>query len=500
MTRPSLSNIVVASWLVAVAGIPDARSQTVLATAYGNRNEYSGWSVAAGPDLDGDGIQDVAVGAIGTGATRARIRILSGIDLHELKVLHGASDKFGYALCWCGDLDGDGIAELAVGAPAGQQVHVFSPASWNEIRTLNSSVTDFGFSLVDAGDVNGDGFDDLVVGVPGGPINPAAVIVYSGANGSILFQSNGGYDALGWSIAMVGDVNGDGISDIAAGAPHYSATSHSEWSGAVSLFSGVDGTLLWQTIGTYSMYQDSYGVWHYEGQNLGFSVTRAGDFNGDGIPDVVAGQYRGGFNDILSGADGSILFQFGGGPEGPLTAIGDNDGDGRPDVAFPVSSAFSVLSGSDWSTLWLTFGATGQEWYRAIAPIGDVDGDGRTDLLVGNATDSTNGNGCGAVQLISIDDLWLNYHGRWLVGGAYISISVRKGPPGNLSGIAVTAVNGAPTFMLAGIATFDATGTSTPVNGFVPTGLSGTTVDLIALAIDASGRLVQSCDHSYLLK
>jgi hypothetical protein len=503
MTFRTVANAVAASWLAAQTFVPAASGQTVLATAYGNAKEYLGYSAAAGPDLDGDGIEDIAVGAIGVG-TSSQVKILSGSDLHELKKIGSGADQFGTAVCWCGDLDGDGIPELAAGAPATGSgvVRIYSPATWTLYRTLQSKNSGdyFGTTLVNAGDVNGDGFDDLVVGAWGGTSNPGAAIVFSGADGSILFQMNGSYDGFGISIASIGDVDGDGISDLAVGAPSYDATTHSEMSGRVELFSGVDGSFLWQTVGTYTTYQDAYGVRHYEGQGLGVSLARIGDFDGDGTPDVVAGQRADGFNDILSGADGSILFQFGG-SYGPITTIGDNDGDGRSDIALPYFGAPSgiyVRSGSDASVLWQT-PFPSSAFLHGVSPIDDVNGDGRADLLIGNPTDSTNGLNAGSVQLIAIDDLWLNCYTRGLKGGSWISMSVRKGPPGNLSGIAITAVNGAPIFMLAGLATFDATGSSIPINAMVPTGLAGTTVDLRALAIDASGRLVHSRDELFTL-
>jgi hypothetical protein len=147
---------------------------------------------------------------------------------------------FGLALAGVGDIDGDGVPDLAAGAPyqnvAGQgdqgQVFLFSGATGARLRTLNDPVPQagayFGLALAGGGDIDGDGVPDVAVGAPGqevaGQAGQGQVFVFSGASGQLVLtltkpspQAQAGF---GWTLAGVGDVDGDGIPDLAVGAPY----------------------------------------------------------------------------------------------------------------------------------------------------------------------------------------------------------------------------------------------------------------------------------------
>ncbi|MBI3811090.1 MAG: FG-GAP repeat protein [Nitrospirae bacterium] len=120
------------------------------------------------------------------------------------------------------------------------------------------------------GDVNGDGVPDVIVGSPhnspNGVSDAGSVYVYSGSNGSLIFKINGlvAGAELGTSVALIGDINGDGREDFAAGAPR-------QGGGAVYVFSGATGQVLYTIVNGLS------------NDNFGFSVSSAGDIDGDGM-------------------------------------------------------------------------------------------------------------------------------------------------------------------------------------------------------------------------
>jgi FG-GAP repeat protein/VCBS repeat protein len=497
------------------SGSDDARGQTVVATDYGtNQSESLGCAVAYGPDLDGDGFGELAVGANGNNNSTGSVFVLSGRTFSTLTQIDGvvAFGAFGSRVCWCGDLDGDGLSDLAVAAPVPSghgHVRLYSSATWTLIRQLSKSgLVQFGMTIAYVGDVDGDGIDDQLIGgrVSTYPSNPGSATLFAGKDGSVL-QNFGGSagDWLGDSLAAVGDVNGDGVPDFAIGSPGADQTPYQEFSGAIDLHSGKDGSLLWRRYGNWSTYYDSYFVLHYDGDSLGRAMVPAADFNGDGIVDLLVA--AGGapnlpaYVKILSGADGTDLLAGSGAvyPAIALAALDDYDGDGLPELAAGGSPYVVILSSRDGKELWRT-DAVGASYVASIARTGDVDGDGRNDFALGIFGDDTYALDAGRAELRTSNDFWLDVQPNHDVGlNDYLYMSASKGPPGNLAALFLTGIGGTPYFQYVTGATFDATGAATLARGYPPLGFSGVEVQLRALGIDANGRLVQSADETLIL-
>ena len=254
----------------------------------------------------------------------------------------------------------------------------------------------FGYSLDGGWDVNGDGLPDFMVGAPlaspGGVINAGSAFVYSGLDGSLLYQINGtdSGEVVGVSVALLGDVNGDGRSEFIVGAP-YADPGGLEDAGSVYVFSGLNGSLLQQKDGTVA------------GENLGWSAARAGNVNADGIPDYIIGapyadsgsRVDAGVVHVYSGAGGGLLYRkfgklaydnFGYSVDG----VGNVNGDARSDfiVGAPYADsgkgAAYVFSGLTSDTIWHVTGDTiNGSFGWSVAGAGDVNGDGRSDFIVG---------------------------------------------------------------------------------------------------------------------
>ncbi len=224
-------------------------------------------------------------------------------------------------------MNGDGIDDFVVGAPYDDtasasetgSVALFSGAT----RALLCRATDpeglsndyLGWSVAGVGDLDHDGRPDFAAGAlyddVGSVYNSGSVLVFSGANCARLLKltDTGGAnnDNLGSAVAGIGDVNGDGTPDVAAGAYRDDTTGGTD-AGSVVLFSGSNGALIRKL-------SDPLGA---ASDQLGGAVTLAGDLNHDGTPDIAAGselsEDAGGVDRgaviVFSGADGSILLRL----------------------------------------------------------------------------------------------------------------------------------------------------------------------------------------------
>ncbi|MCI0584218.1 MAG: integrin alpha, partial [Chloroflexi bacterium] len=331
--------------------------------------------------MNGDGFDDVIVGAIwfNSGQTnegRAFVYLGSPSGPSATASWTAESNQvgawFGDSVSGAGDVNGDGFADVIVGASdfdTGQGVGAafvfhgdFSIANLVPSQAATSleaddpDIGDFGYSLASAGDVNGDGYGDVIVGAPFGAASEGFAFVFHGSPAGI---SSGGATAtaaaritsdqadaeLGRSVAGAGDVNGDGFGDIVVGAKGYDAGDEDEGLALIYL-GGAAGT----GDGDPST-ADTRLEGNQQSAEFGGTVASAGDVNGDGFADLIvaglnydAGQPFEGAAFVFHGGAGGIAD---GGPASAATRLetdtmnlgleeasgaGDVNGDGFADV------------------------------------------------------------------------------------------------------------------------------------------------------------------------
>ncbi len=322
-------------------------------------NEQLGYSVSDVGDVNNDGFDDFIVGAPGdttNGFDAGRADVYSGFDGSILLTFLGTNtgNRLGSSVSGAGDVDGDGTVDLIVGMPFANpngpdsgRARVFSGATGATIYTFKGDAAgdQMGYSVSDAGDYDGDGRADLVVGAPLQGGLQGIIRVFSGMTGAIITTISGGAPGplLGWSVSGAGDVNDDGFDDVVAGAPGSSFTAPQ--SGAVWVFSGADNSILHGSI---------FGV--NTSDSWGYSVSGAGDVNGDGFDDFMAGSPFPAMNGALaglarvySGADGSVLDTFDGSAPDDRVGIsvsgaGDVNLDGFADFIVGSSAETNAFS------------------------------------------------------------------------------------------------------------------------------------------------------------
>ncbi|MBK6425720.1 MAG: FG-GAP repeat protein [Blastocatellia bacterium] len=346
-----------------------------------------GISVDGAGDTNGDGYDDVIVGArlydlgqFDEGAAFVFLGGSAGITIASATAadatLEGnlAGALMGASVASAGDLNNDGFADVVVGANAynaGQSnegaVFVFlggaagvgngGPTSADTFLQSNQIDGQLGTSVAGAGDVNGDGYDDLLVGARvmnlGTPQEGGVFLYFGGASGvpseitissgPTILQQDQALAFFGTSVAGVGDVNGDGYSDVVASAPGYNGI------GAAFVYlgqaRGLQGFPKPDTVTRSGQAESGFG-----------SVAGAGDVNADGYADIIVGA---GSYDAGQTNEGAA-FIFHGGPNG--IPVGD------------PSVAATFLQGNQ----------AGAFFGLSVAGAGDVNSDGYADVVVGS--------------------------------------------------------------------------------------------------------------------
>ncbi len=426
-------------------------------------SDRSGYSVSAAGDVNGDSVDDIIIGAYGAdpnGAESGESYVVFGsvgvgaggaIELSNLNGTNGfvingvdASDFSGGSVSAAGDFNGDGIDDIIIGAHfadpngasnSGESYVVFGDASVGaggaiDLSSLNGTngfvingvdADDFsGFSVSGAGDMNSDGFDDVIIGAffaaPNGDRSGESYVIFGGPsvgaggafelsslNGTNGFILNGidELDSSGVSVSAAGDLNGDGVDDIIIGASSadpndiFSGESYVVFGGASV---GVGGVIELSTLsGTNGFILNGVDAYDRSGR----SVSAAGDLNGDGVDDIIIGASSADPNGSRSGESYVV---FGGASVGAGGAFELSSLNGANGFVINGVDANDVSGGS-------------------VSAAGDVNGDGVEDIIIGAKFADPNGSYSGESYVVfGRQSFPADLSGDGLVGAADLAI------------------------------------------------------------------------------
>lgn len=372
--------------------------------------DFAGSLVALPGDVDGDGAPDMLIGAYGAGdldgeegggeggeegavylvrGPPGEPRSASDADVR----FHGTSagDRAGFSIAGPGDVDGDGLGDVLIGAPfadegaspnSGAAYLYYDPADGDfavadaDAVLIGPGVDDnVGDHVSGAGDLNADGFADVLIGAGAfdlGEITDAGVafVLYGPIHGTLTLASanasvvgTGKDQFLGSSLCGPGDVDGDGLDDIWVSSPRWDGpTGAATDAGAAFLVLGpVDGEV--------SAAESDASIFATSSKDYFGADVAGADVDGDGYADVLALSP----GDDRAGAETGAVFLY----RGPLS--------GTVDV-------------EDYASLWL--GSSSGPLFPQIHVAGDLDGDGALDLVISAGNDDGAGDDAGAVRVV----------------------------------------------------------------------------------------------------
>lgn len=379
-----------------------------------NGYDYAGFGLAGAGDVDGDGLDDILIGAHysdNSGTDSGAVYLIYGsslsttrtIDLSQADITFYADSSYDYlglSVSGAGDVDGDGLDDIMMGAPYDNDngydagtVYLFLGSSLGGSSSEDVNDADYlfigessndlaGYGLAGGGDLDGDGLDDVVIGVPyedSGAGNAGAVYVVLGsslgsfqeidladADYKLIGESSG--DRAGTWMSIAGDVDNDGFDDVLVGA----------WlNNAGGTDSGMGYLLFGSSLGTTSTIDLSQADYEFVGEGTydyaGFTVAMLGDVDGDGFGDMLLGAC----GQNAGGTDAGAAYLIRGGSLGSTSSI-------------DLSQADAKL-----------LGESAGDFAGLVSPAGDVNGDGFNDLLIGALYDDDGGTDAGSVYVVT---------------------------------------------------------------------------------------------------
>jgi|WetSurSiteA1Bulk_404760.scaffolds.fasta_scaffold01023_4 hypothetical protein len=312
---------------------------------------YFGYSLSSAGDVNGDGFDDVVVGAYRYGSSMGRSYIYFGgttmNNIADVTLSGEADSQFGYAVSAAGDLNEDGYDDVVVGAnkystSTGRAYIYYGSDNMDNIAddtlTGEANNNQFGCDVSSTGDVNGDGHDDIVIGALNYNLGAGRAYIYYGggnlantADAILDGESSGIY--FGINVSAAGDVNDDGYDDVAVGASGYNTNT-----GRVYIFFGGNSM---ETTADVTFTGEASGSF------FGYSLSAPGDINNDGYGDVMVGAYR------YNSTTGRVYVYHGG-----------SSMDNTADI---------IMNGV----------ATGNGYGLSVSAAGDVNNDGCGDIIIG---------------------------------------------------------------------------------------------------------------------
>jgi hypothetical protein len=393
-----------------------------------------GYSASSAGDINGDGYSDIILGGIlytngqgNEGVFYIFHGSATGVSTTPQTIIESnESGAFmGFSVATAGDVNADGYSDVIVGVPNYDDGELNEGAAFiyhGSATGLNTTIqaklqinqagAGMGYSVACAGDINADGYSDVIVSAnlfDNGQTDEGGAFIYHGSPTGInltlqtQLESNQTSALFGRSVTSAGDVNGDGYSDVIVGANLYDNGEADEGSAFIYHGSAAGLNPIFQT------QLESNQV----GAEFGFSVSNAGDVNGDGFSDVMVGAY---LYDNGETDEGVVLIYHGSvagvNPianiqleankanayySNALACAGDINGDGYSDIVIGAYQYTNTI-GSE-GAAFVYFGTPtgissivqaqvfgGQIFSRlgsAVSSAGDVNGDGYSDVLVG---------------------------------------------------------------------------------------------------------------------